>query len=346
MTIGNQKLGTTYVVLRTHARIANLLDSEQTRELAESEDIHDFLEKLKETPYGEVTIEEDELIAINLERIFTEKFIERIESIVKITPTKMGEFLRAYFDLRFEVLNLKRILRGKFTESTNEHINQSLIPIEPFLVEDYDMLVTSESFESTVRKLQGTPYQSLIEKIPDYEENDQLWPFELELNYIYAREILKLVEKLPSKNRYIVNSLVKFETDIENVLVAIKRRGKPEFDLEEIFPVTYRLNLEDLENIIKAADLGEAIESLNEPYRSVLEPIQTGDIALTRAMLRKGKYETVSSARARDEYGFNVILAFLVYSEIEKDNLVGLAWGKVQGLESEELLKYIVIPWD
>ena len=56
MTIGNQKLGTTYVVLRTHARIANLLDSEQTRELAESEDIHDFLEKLKETPYGEITI--------------------------------------------------------------------------------------------------------------------------------------------------------------------------------------------------------------------------------------------------------------------------------------------------
>ena len=41
-----------------------------------------------------------------------------------------------------------------------------------------------------------------------------------------------------------------------------------------------------------------------------------------------------------------MILAFLVYSEIEKDNLEGLAWGKVQGLGSEELMKYIVIPWD
>jgi len=344
--VGNQKLGITHVVLRTHARIANLLDNEQTRKLAESKDINDFLKKLEETPYGRVSVEGDYLIAINLERVFTEKFIERIESIVKITPTKMGEFLRAYFDLRFEVLNIKRILRGKFTESTNEQIRESLIPIEPFLVEDYETLVTSEDFIDTVKKLQGTAYQSLIEKLPDYEENDELWPFELELNYIYAREILKLVEKLPSKNRYIVNSLVKFETDIENVLVAIKRRGRPEFDLEEVFPVTYRLSLEDLERIIKAEDLVKAIDSLNEPYRSVLEPIKTGDIALTRAMLRKGKYETVSTARAGDEYGFNVILAFLVYSEIEKDNLVGLAWGKVQGLDSEELLKYIVIPWD
>jgi vacuolar-type H+-ATPase subunit C/Vma6 len=63
-------------------------------------------------------------------------------------------------------------------------------------------------------------------------------------------------------------------------------------------------------------------------------------------MVRKGKYETASEARSGDEFGFNVILAFLVYSEIEKDNLVGLAWGKVQGLGSEELMKYIVIPWD
>jgi vacuolar-type H+-ATPase subunit C/Vma6 len=334
------------VVLRTHARIANLLDREQTRKLAEAEDINDFLEKLKETPYGEIVIEHDNLVAINLERVFTEKFIERIESIVRITPTKLGEFLRAYFDLRFEVLNLKRILRGKFTESTIEQIKQSLIPIEPFLIDSYETLLTKRNFEETVELLQGTPYKELITKLPEYEEKEELWPFELELNYIYAKEIMKLVGKLPSKNRYIVNSLVKFETDVENILVAIKRRGKGRVNLEEVFPVTYRISLDELEKIIKAEDLRTAIDSLNEPYKSVLQPIKTGDIALTRAMLRKGKYETVTTARAGDEYGFNVILAFLIYSEIEKDNLVGLAWGKVQGLESTELLKYIVIPWD
>jgi vacuolar-type H+-ATPase subunit C/Vma6 len=277
--------------------------------------------------------------------VFTEKFIERIESILKITPTKMGDFLRAYFDLRFEVLNLKRILRGKFTESTEDEIRQSLIPIEPFLVESYEILVTAKDFEETVKLLQGTPYQSLVTKIPEYTENEELWPFELELNYIYAKEILALVEKLPLKDRYIVNSLVKFETDVENALVAIKRRGKPGINYEEIFPVTYRLSIKDLQRIIEVENLGEAIDSLKEPYKSVLEPIKTGDIALTRAILRKGKYETVNTARARNEFGFNVILAFLVYSEIEKDNLVGLAWGKVQGLDSEDLLKYIVIPW-
>jgi vacuolar-type H+-ATPase subunit C/Vma6 len=37
-------------------------------------------------------------------------------------------------------------------------------------------------------------------------------------------------------------------------------------------------------------------------------------------------------------------MAYLIYSEIEKDNLVGIAWGKDQGISSQELLKYVVIP--
>ena len=334
-----------YVVLRTHARIAELLNREQMRHLAEAENIGAFLERLKDTPYGEVEVEEGENLAIDLERVFTRKFIDRIEEIVNITPTKMGQFLRAYFDLRFEVVNLKRILRGKFTDSSAEEIRASLVPIDPYSVRDYEELVTAESLEAVVEKLENTAFESLLDKMELYRQYDTLWPFELELNYIYARNILNLTKTLPQKNRRIVNSLVKYETDVENVLVAIKRRGRTDVNLEETFPVTYSIELEDLQNIIEAENLPGAIEALDEPYSTVLAPIKTGDIALVRAMLRNGKYVAASGARGGDQFGFNVILAFLVYSEIEKDNLVGLAWGEVQGIESEELLKYIVIPW-
>jgi vacuolar-type H+-ATPase subunit C/Vma6 len=338
-------LGTDYVVLRTHARIADLLNKEQMQRLADASDINEFIQRLKDTPYGEIEVERDDKIAINLEKIFTKKFTERIEEIVKITPAKMGEFLHAYFDFRFEVLNLKRILRGKFTESSIEEIADSLIPIS-YIIRDYGALIGSGNLEDVVKQLGNTAYRSLIDKLELYKEYDALWPLELELNYIYARNILRLTESLPAKDRHIVNSLVKYETDVENVLIAIKRRGKSEVDLDEIFPVTYGIDKDDLKQIIEAESLAKAIDGLEEPYKSVLEPIKTGDIALVRAMLRKGKYDAATKARAGNQFGFNVILAFLVYSEIEKDNLVGLAWGKVQGLSAEHLLKYIVIPWD
>ncbi|MCW4049074.1 MAG: V-type ATPase subunit [Candidatus Bathyarchaeota archaeon] len=339
-------LGLGYVVLRTHARIADLLTKEQMRTLAEATDIDDFLVKLETTPYGKAEVEADERLALNLEKMFIKKFTERIEEIVKITPTKMGKFLHAYFDFRFEVLNIKRILRGKFTDSSVEEISESLIPIEPYIVKSYNEIVTAENLKESVMKLKGTSYQSLIDKLDLSEQYDALWPLELELNYIYARNILKLTETLPRRDRHIVNSLVKYETDVENVLIAIKRRGKTDVDLDEIFPVTYGISKEDLRKVIDATNLNKAIDELQPPYNEVLAPIKTGDIALVRAMLRKGKYEAATKARAGDQFGFNVILAFLVYSEIEKDNLVGLAWGKVQGLSSEDLMKYIVIPWD
>lgn len=316
------------------------------RELAEAPDIQTFLELLQKTSYGEINVPDDDKIALNLERVFTQKFIERIESIVKITPTKMGEFLRSYFDLRFEVLNLKRILRGKFTDSSHEQIYDSLIPIDPFLVKSYSDLIESDNLEEAVLKLEGTPYTSLVSKMGLYKQLDALWPFELELNSIYAKRTLNLVKQLSKSDQHIVTSLVKFETDIENVLIAIKRRGKSNINLDENFPVTYRISLKQLEAIMNSDNLNQTIDELGEPYVTVLEPFKQGDIALVRAMLRKGKYMTATTARARNQFGFNVILAYLVYSEIEKDNLVGLAWGEVQGLDPEQLMKYIVIPWD
>ena len=69
-----------------------------------------------------------------------------------------------------------------------------------------------------------------------------------------------------------------------------------------------------------------------------------GNIALIRTMLRLSKYRDATTARARDRHVFNVIMAYLVYSEIEEDNLVGVAWGKAQGLPPEQLPEYIVIP--
>jgi vacuolar-type H+-ATPase subunit C/Vma6 len=340
------KLGLTYVVLRTHARVSDLLDKDQMRELAEAADIEDFLVKLEKTPYGMLEVEHDDKLALNLEKVFIQKFIERIESIVNIIPTKMGDFLKAYFNLRFEVLNLKRILRGKFTDSTHEQIRESLIPISPYKVDSYDILLEANSLEDTVLMFKDTQYDSLIEKLEIYNEYDALWPLELALNYIYAKNTMSLANDLPRKNQHIVDSLTKFETDVENILVALKRIGKTDLDLEEIFPVTYNISQEDLKAVIESENVNKTIENLKEPYKSVLEPIQTGDTALVRAMVRKGKYETASKARSANQFGFNVILAFLVYSEIEKDNLVGLSWGKVQGLSSEELMKYIVIPWD
>ena len=154
------------------------------------------------------------------------------------------------------------------------------------------------------------------------------------------------MKKLPTRDRRIVRKLVELETDIENVLIAIKQRGNKgkTLNVEELFSATYGISVSHLNDIIEAENIRPVIQGLGSPYAEILGPIYEGDVALIRTYLRLAKYDHVTASRSADEYGFNVIMAYLVYSEIEKDNLVGLAWGKAQGLTPGELLKYVVIP--
>jgi len=311
------------VVLRTHARIADLLTQEQMQTLADTRDIKEFLTKIEETPYESITLDDESRPDIAFERVFYRKFIERIEKIVELTPEKIGEFLMGYYQMRFEVVNLKRILRGKFSNASEDEIRLSLIPISAYQVASYEDMVKADSLESVVDILRGTPYAKVSEQMGLYEEHDALWPLELMLNYLNDSA-----------------------TDIENVLIAIKQRGHKEktLNVEELFPATYGISVSQLNDIIEAENIRPVIQGLGTPYAEILGPIYTGDVALIRTYLRLAKYDHVTASRSADEYGFNVIMAYLVYSEIEKDNLVGLAWGKAQGLTPKELLKYVVIP--
>ncbi len=170
----------------------------------------------------------------------------------------------------------------------------------------------------------------------------------MELQHLYSLTILRSVEKLPHSQRRMVSKIVELEADIENFLIAVKQSRAPKegagFKPEEMFDATYGISKDILHLVVDGADLRESVESLGEPYSAILAPIYEGDVALIRTNLRSQIHRTVNEARAGNDFGFNTIMAYLVFSEFEKDDLVGIAWAKEQGLQGEEFLKYLVVP--
>ena len=342
------KLGLTYVVVRSHALIADLMTPKQMGELAKQETIADFTEKLAGTIYGTIAVEEGGDPSIALEKEFYLKFIERMTKIVDIAPSKMGKFLQAYYYLRFDVLNLKRILRGKFSELPVEEIKGYLVPMAPYQVPSYKELVEAESFEETVAMLRGTPYTAVEASLGFVRQYDALWPMEQALNHLYALAVLKSLKSLSQGDRSLVRSILRFEVNVENLLNAIKHRRLRKEDqdvqkLEELFPITFDIDLDKIKALIDADDLRTAVQDLGEPYSEILSPIYEGDVALIRARVRRHTYEIVSHARAVDNFGFNVIMAYLIFSELEKNDLVGIAWGITQGISAEDMTKYLSV---
>lgn len=335
-----------YVVVRSHALMADLLTPEQICTLAEQESLDGFVERLANTPYGRISIEAEGEISIALEKVFYQKFIERMMAIVDLAPKNIGDFLQSYYYLRFEVVNLKRIIRGKFSGLPTTQIVESLIPMTPYSVESYEGLASTETYDETVRRLKGTPYESLIDSLELSEKYDAIWPVEIALNHLYASAVFKSLERLPQRDRVLVRRIVQAEADVENFLVAAKQRGARErtHNPEEMFPATYGIGLDILRETIEVDDIRLVIRKLDWPYIEILAPLYTGDVALIRSRLRQHICSVARRGRAANDFRFNVVMAYLVFSEIEKDNLVGIGWGITQGITSEDILKYLAIP--
>jgi V/A-type H+-transporting ATPase subunit C len=313
------------------------------RVLAQQESLEDFVEQLAGTSYGRISTDTDGDVSIVLERVFYQKFIERMMGIVDLAPTNIGDFLQSYYYLRFEVINLKRIMRGKFSGIPNSQIIESLIPITPYKVGSYEKIVEAETFQDAVKWLEGTHYEPLISSLELTEKYDALWPVEIALNYLSAMGVLKSLEGLPKNDRSLVRRIVQAETDVENFLVAAKQRGAREniHSPKEMFPMTYGIGIDMLTEAMEADDIRTVIEGLNLSYNEILAPLYKGDVALIRSRLRQHMSDIARRGRAANDFGFNVVMAYLIFSEIEKDDLVGIAWGKTQGIAAEDILKYL-----
>jgi V/A-type H+-transporting ATPase subunit C len=217
--------GLDYVVIRSHALMGDLLTPEQMRALAEKESLDGFVESLEGTKYGRISIDTEGDVSMALEKVFYQKFIERMMGIVDLAPTKIGNFLQSYYYQRFEVINLKRIIRGKFSGISAPQVIESLIPMAPYKVESYEEIVGAETYQDAVRRLKGTPYAYLISSLELSERYDALWPVEIALNHLNATAVFKSLERLPHGDRSLVRRIVQAEADVENFLVAAKQRS-------------------------------------------------------------------------------------------------------------------------
>jgi len=342
--------GLSYVVVRCHAMRAELIDPEAMRSLAESRDMKEFLGLLSQTRYKEIIEEAGEGVsAVALERAFYQKLIERLDRVVRVAPKGMAEFLRAYYHMRLEVQNLKRILRGKSSETSTERIKRHLIPVSPYLSVDFEDLVGAETMADSVNLLGRTVYAPIKKSLALCEKYDALWPIEAWLNQIYIESVQESLSKISSEDRVMVKEIVEVEVDVENILSAINwsrmaREQYPLPPLESVFPTTYRTSLRTLKELIEGRDPGDVVKGLGAPYAEIVEPITVDDVALVRINLRRHAYEAAREGRLRDDFGFLCVMSYLISCDAERGDLASIAWGKEHELESRKILKYTVLP--
>lgn len=338
--------GLTYLVVRCHSMMAELLSPGELRSLAEAESLRELMNRLGETPYVEA-LRGVEWKATALEGAYHRVFIERVRRVVELSLGRMAPFLGDYYYMRMELLNLRRVMRGLYAGISPQRIGEELLPLPPYRGPDPRALLEAGDLEGAIKGLGGTIYQPPPEALRLYEKLEAFWPLEQALINTYLDRVYDSMEALRGDERAVASRVVGVALDVENLLTAVKRRGDYRAGRlpppEALWPHTYRVGLEALRDILDARRVGDAIGMLPQPYRAIFEPLLVGDVAGVRANLNRHLYGMMWRERAKNDYGFNVVLAYLLFSEMEKEDLIRITWGVMEGLKAEDILRYLVV---
>jgi V/A-type H+-transporting ATPase subunit C len=267
-----------YVNARVRGMHSFLLDRKQLDSLILKPDLASFISDLEKTPYKQdlqlamVTATEirgvENALRMNLIRTF--------RKILSFVEGDTGEKYVHIFLTRWDIHNVKTILRGKKVSIPTQEIRSCLVPAgdldEATLVE----LLKQPDIKAVVDLLAMWGHESsipLTRHFEEYSKTSDLVILEYALDKDYYERALRRV-KGKSNDETIIRDLIATEIDVTNIksLLTLIRDGIDPEDGERILLSGGKhLNMKQLLTMLHAPTIGELLPYLEKtPYRFLI----------------------------------------------------------------------------
>ena len=262
-------------------------------------------------------------------------------TFVKLAEMTMGEphELIVEYLRRWDIREIKTILRGKTYGASEEEILRVLVPSGELSIQFLQDLVRKPSVEEVIAGLKGTVYYDVIKDI-DYSES--LMKLEDALDRFYYVRMMDIVSKITGSSLYL--GVVQMEIDVVNLktLFRLKNAGiSGSRLLEYIIPNGLYLTSQEIEEMA-AAPFAEFVSLLSKyPYWGAISDLVTERMeSLSKIELRLDKYVDEHVWKTSGFHPLTVLpmLGYMLSKDTEVENIQAIARGKEAHL-SEEIIK-------
>jgi vacuolar-type H+-ATPase subunit C/Vma6 len=327
-----------YLVTRTHGLRTHLITPSDMQLLAKTKTLRDASDGLLKTDYAiEISqLPTHEQDAATLEVIFLKKLVERFFFVRRAAQGKMQDLLTRYC-ARFEVENVKRIVRAKHGGQSAEEPSLIPLPREYSLV-NFPALTKAVDVDEVASLLRDTPYHPILEKLLQYKESGATMILEGALDKVYFSRVWELAGKVQG-----IRDLVGEEIDLRNLLIALslKAREIPSRLIEDaIIPLAYALPKTTLRSVLQSR-LEDAANILTGDYSKLASEaanLLKSDSSLPLEWLFfRQLYGDASRAIMTHPLQAGYIVAYLLLCECEAKNLVSIVTGKQLNLSEQEI---------
>ncbi|RAW44193.1 V-type ATP synthase subunit C [Halorubrum sp. 48-1-W] len=337
-----------FVVARVRARRGQLYGDEEYRKLVRMTpaEIARFME---ESSY------EAEINALGsrhggvdlIEYALNANLAKQFEGILDWSEGALYDLIARYLR-KFDAWNVKTMIRGVYTDASQDEIEVDLIRAGEFDDRRIRRLLEADSIDAVVEVLEDTIYgDPLREAYTAYEESDTLVPLENAIDRVFYERLLENLPGSEPVRQY--EAFLKAEVDFRNATNALRlARSGAEIDPAEYFieggelftrDTLARLarNVDELVEYIGesayADQLGPALRELEEAD-SLIAFEHATDAALLAYGDRLGTVHPVS---------VTPVISYILAKEREVENIRAIARGKEAGLSADEIESELVI---
>ncbi len=305
----------TYLICKCHAYESRLLPRRLILELASLSRLEEFIETLT-TIYGQRFSKAKSLW--DVETALTEIFIDRLLTLLKISPENIKEFLIQYYR-RFEVQNLIRIMRMKIARESAETVKELIIPSERLGGMNLDPFMRARDLNEFISLLSETIYRKICEmevENPLILESTFMW--------IYYRGVFEKISKIPRDDRRDAMEVLGMELDLHNIRVCM-------------LPMLYDYDRKLAENLLIDNPAGKSKKLLTElrgveelleefpRYRSFIEALMRREGWRAEIEYFRILKSEVDKKRISKYISFFYVLKYILDCEVEYRNLRSIA---------------------
>ncbi len=324
-----------YLATRLHARRSRMAEKERLDALCTIHTIPELSRAVRlDTDYQAVT---------EFQRRLVQELVLELAGCVRHVGGAGGELV-AWLLARFQVENMKTLLRGFVNQTSPEILQEHLVTLPDGLALDVKGLATAKTLEEFVALLPpGTPRQRLSEAVARHRDLPQPFYLEAALDCGNFQELLAKIGRLSGEDQAVVRPLAFHEANFFQFMLAV--RGRFHFDLPADTLLALRLPgvFDDwFKILLTAPDVLAAAKASVGIVFDELPTEQGSDEAALEALAWKRFLRLANGAFRRDHMGLGAVIGYAGLRRVETANLITLSEGIQTGMTAEAIRARLV----
>jgi len=228
---------------------------------------------------------------------------------------------------RYEVLNLKALVRGKLSGLSRSEIESSLFVLPGFLHLDHEPLLNTDDVMDLLRRLKDTPYRELGRMaMRRFAEQQDPFLLDASLDQQFYSGLSNCVARLSEPDRTAMRNLVGRMVDRHNLIWLLRYRHNYQLQPAEVLYLSIsgglQLTREHLRQILQMPTLVESLERL-PPGMQRLIGNSANLVEIRDALVNDLQHQAELSLRSTQSVLTSVFAYLLLrYYEIKTTNAI------------------------